>query len=198
MKKLYVFMFICFGSMASLRGQEDLPYAEIPEAPAEYTGVNLMGRLLDGLGFRYYWATEGLEEKDLDFVPQGADARSMRETLSHLYGLANTIAHTVEGKVLKRPGNPAPESFDQMRNETLLLLHKASKVLKEEEGLKLSERSIRFKRGDQVSEFPFWNLINGPIADALYHTGQIVVFRRGAGNPIHPGVNVFLGKKMSR
>jgi hypothetical protein len=30
---------------------------------------------------------------------------------------------------------------------------------------------------------PFWHLINGPMADALTHTGQISSFRRLAGNP---------------
>ena len=32
--------------------------------------------------------------------------------------------------------------------------------------------------------------------DALYHVGQVVSYRRAAGNPIDPQVNVFLGKKM--
>jgi hypothetical protein len=38
-------------------------------------------------------------------------------------------------------------------------------------------------------------LINGPITDAIYHTGQVVSFRRTSGNPIPKGVNVFLGVK---
>ena len=54
---------------------------------------------------------------------------------------------------------------------------------------------IKFNRGGVFSEFPFWNLINGPISDAIYHVGQIVSFRRTSGNPIEKGVNVFLGEK---
>ena len=55
---------------------------------------------------------------------------------------------------------------------------------------------IRFKMGDDDLDFPFWNAINGPVADALSHVGQVVSYRRAAGNPIDPQVNVFLGKKM--
>jgi hypothetical protein len=39
---------------------------------------------------------------------------------------------------------------------------------------------------------PFWYIINGPLADALTHVGQINSFRRMAGNPA-PKARVFLG-----
>ena len=55
--------------------------------------------------------------------------------------------------------------------------------------------NIIFERGGKQTKFPVWNLINGPIADAIYHTGQVVSFRRTSGNPIPKGVNVFLGVK---
>jgi hypothetical protein len=42
--------------------------------------------------------------------------------------------------------------------------------------------------------FPFWNQINGPISDALWHCGQVVMNRRASGNPLQKGVNVFIGK----
>jgi hypothetical protein len=45
-----------------------------------------------------------------------------------------------------------------------------------------------------VTEYPMWNVINGPVSDAIYHVGQIVAFRRAAGNPMHPGVSVFSGR----
>ena len=34
------------------------------------------------------------------------------------------------------------------------------------------------------------------VADALYHVGQVVSYRRAAGNLMDPQVNVFVGKKM--
>jgi hypothetical protein len=39
---------------------------------------------------------------------------------------------------------------------------------------------------------PFWYIINGPLADALTHIGQINSFRRIAGNPA-PKARVFFG-----
>ena len=43
--------------------------------------------------------------------------------------------------------------------------------------------------------YPFWYMLNGPIADALTHVGQITTWRRIAGNPQPNGVNVFKGTK---
>ena len=42
--------------------------------------------------------------------------------------------------------------------------------------------------------FAFWNQLNGPISDAIWHSGQVVMNRRASGNPLRKGVNVFLGK----
>jgi hypothetical protein len=44
----------------------------------------------------------------------------------------------------------------------------------------------------QIRELPFWHIVNGPVADALTHVGQINSFRRLAGNPT-PKANVFWG-----
>ena len=44
------------------------------------------------------------------------------------------------------------------------------------------------------TSFPFWNIINGPISDALWHCGQVVLLRRSSGNPFNSKVSVFSGK----
>ena len=59
----------------------------------------------------------------------------------------------------------------------------------------IDQVKVIFQRGEKTSTYPIWNLINGPITDAIYHCGQIVSFRRSSGNPIPPGVNVFLGEQ---
>ena len=59
--------------------------------------------------------------------------------------------------------------------------------------LELKAFKIVFQRGDNRSEFPFWNQLNGPIADALWHVGQVVTFRRSSGNPMNPKVSVLQG-----
>ncbi len=44
-------------------------YAEIPEYPEHYTAGTVLGRIVDGLGFRYRWATQGLTERELAYRP---------------------------------------------------------------------------------------------------------------------------------
>ena len=46
----------------------------------------MLGRIVDGLGFRYRWATEGLTEKELDYRPCEV-GRSISETSSHVHNL---------------------------------------------------------------------------------------------------------------
>ena len=100
--------------------------------------------------------------------------------------------HAPESKV-----NTYPEtdmSFDELRAQTLMNIEKASKLFKAgEEGDMDGYRMIFQREGGNV-EYPFWNMINGPIADAIYHTGQIVAFRRASGNPIQKGVRMLTGK----
>ncbi|MEQ9412191.1 MAG: hypothetical protein RIF39_00100, partial [Cyclobacteriaceae bacterium] len=58
----------------------------------------------------------------------------------------------------------------------------------------LSELNMVFQSGDHQTEFPFWNLLNGPISDAIWHVGQVVSFRRSSGNPINSKAEVLLGR----
>jgi hypothetical protein len=43
-----------------IMAQEPLPFSFNPTAPEEITTANTLTRMIQGLGFRYYWATEGL------------------------------------------------------------------------------------------------------------------------------------------
>ncbi len=169
-----------------------LPYEQIPNAPEQYTAENVAARMIDGLGFRYYWATEGLTERDLSFRPND-EARTSFETLEHLFGLSNTIKNAV----LNQPNTgdtKYPEDFTDLRAGTLTNLKTASDHLKKTDHPALEDCKIIFQRGDRTSEYPFWNLINGPIADALWHTGQIVSFRRSSGNPFSSKISLFSGR----
>lgn len=167
-----------------------LPYDEIPDYPTEYTAETVAARMIDGLGFRYYWATEGLREEDLAFKP-GEEARTCGETIDHILGLTNMIINAV--RQVSNSGGASPETFVEKRRKTLMNLQEASDILKSGQG-KLAEFPIVSQRGDQRMELPFWNLINGPIADALWHVGQVVTFRRSSGNPFNSKANVMLGK----
>ena len=44
-----------------------LPYHKIPEYPENYGAGNVLSRLIDGLGYRYYWATKDLRVEDLAY-----------------------------------------------------------------------------------------------------------------------------------
>ncbi len=41
----------------------------IPANQETSASGNVVARIIDGLGFRYYWGTEGLREEDLKFKP---------------------------------------------------------------------------------------------------------------------------------
>jgi len=170
---------------------EELPYATIPEAPETYTAGTVVSRMIDGLGFRYHWATEGLTESDFNYKPSD-EGRSIAETLVHLYGLSNTIVNSAKKVPNDRTVRKETPAIEDLRKLTLENLKTASIILKE--ATDLSEYTIVFKNTNGSAEFPFWNHINGPIEDAVWHAGQVVVLRRSAGNPINPKVNVFLGK----
>ena len=177
---------IIFTIVYTMNAQEKLPYYEIPEAAKEFTPGTTASRMVDGLGFRYYWATEGLTEKDLAFKPN-EDARTTSETIDHILGLSQVILNPTL-KVTNGVKQPKM-TFAEKRKKTLLNLEQASKILRESNDI--SEYKMIFGK----TEFPFWNAINGPIADAIWHTGQIVSFRRSSGNPFPKGVSVLRGTK---
>ena len=68
----------------------------------------------------------------------------------------------------------------------------ASDIFKENGDL--TKFTIVFKREENLSKFPFWNQINGPISDAIWHCGQVISFRRSSGNPYNSNASVFGGK----
>ena len=172
---------------------QELPYRQIPETPEEFTAEKLAARMIDGLGYRYYWSTELLKPEDLQYKIT-EEARTMEETMGHVHGLSKTILNGVLIKPNVRSANQKEMSWVELRAATLNNLKQASDILRNAGSGDIENYKIIFQRGDKSSEFPFWNMINGPISDALWHTGQIVSFRRAAGNPIPPGVNVLTGK----
>jgi hypothetical protein len=174
--------------------QNKLPFSKIPEAPKEISSSTITARMIQGVGFRYYWATEGLTTKDLSYRPS-KDAQSSYETLGHIYGLARTINNTGSSTPNVRPLKTMPESFEDLRKETLIELEMASEKFLSANSNDVENMKIIFQRESGQSSFPIWNLINGPISDAIYHTGQVISFRRTSGNPVSKGVNVFLGLK---
>ncbi len=191
MKTKLMFLILSIICMSTANAQDEkLPYYQIPDYPEEYNECTVVARMIDGLGFRYYWATEGLRDEDLSFKPS-EKGRSTKETMSHIYGLATVILNSAK----KQPnvGNrPEDMTYEVMRKKTLETLKTAADIFRESKDL--SEFTMVFKRGDNETVFPFWNQINGPIADALWHVGQVVTHRRTSGNPFNSKVSVLSGK----
>ncbi len=174
---------------------EDLPYYQIPEYPKSYTSGTVVARMIDGLGFRYYWATEGLQNEDLSYKPSESN-RTIEETLDHLYNLSSVIYNSAVKEINDRTRpQDGPLTFGEKRRRTLFNFKKASEIFIAVNDL--NEHPVIFKSKSGTLENPFWNMINGPIEDAVWHSGQIVVLRRASGNPIDPKVNVFRGIRNS-
>jgi hypothetical protein len=188
----YTLLLLTLCSMTTLSAQNELPLREIPPAPADYRAGNVLARMVEGLGYRYYWATEGLREEDLAYKPS-PDARTTDETLNHILGLSATIMRNTLEMEVDRMDYEAL-SFAEKRKMTLENLARTSEALRGKKKKHIGKLQIVFGRGENVRTFPYWNMINGPIADAIYHTGQVVSFRRASGNPINPHVRVFTGK----
>ncbi len=189
----FLLCLLSFTAMTSQENKEPLPYAQIPDYPETYTAGTVVSRMIDGLGFRYYWATEGLRPEDLAYKPSETN-RTIEETLDHIYGLSRVIYNSAI-KVPNDRSNQSKEvlSFEQKREKTLQNFKRASVIFLEVTDL--STHKIIFKNPDGTSEFPFWNQINGPIEDAVWHCGQIVALRRASGNPFPKGVSVLRGVK---
>ena len=61
-------------------------YRHIPDPPDKVSGTTIFIRMLDGLGFRFYWATEDLRSEDYAFQP-GPDTFRIGELVQHIWGL---------------------------------------------------------------------------------------------------------------
>ena len=164
-----------------------MDYYNIPEYPKTVSAATILIRLLDGLAFRYRWATENLTQHNLAFKPCET-SMSMFELLNHIHHLATVINKSVNAVEIEK--TVVTLEFDALRSETILLLKKSNEKLMNWKDSDLELYKFKLKNKDV--EFPIWNLINGPISDALTHVGQITSWRRIDGNPIEK-VNVFTG-----
>ena len=169
-----------------LNAQEDmkLPFYELPANAEQFTAGTVAAKQVEALGFRFHHATDNLNEKDLVFQPN-EEVRTTQETIQHIYDLSKIIMNATLNKA--NDNTKEDLSYSELRKATLLNLKKASKILRENKDLS----TLKIIFGE--NKMPFWNNINGPIADAIWHCGQIASYRRTSGNPINPNVRHFTG-----
>ena len=186
MKRSLQLFTILISTLAYSQKEDDkTPYYEIPAHSETYTAGTVASRLVDGLGFRFYWASEGLTEKDLAYKPNDS-VRTTGETVDHIYDLSKIILNATQNKA-NNIGEEDDLAFKEKRKQTLINLKIAADILRNSDDISLYK--IIF--GER--EIPFWNNINGPIADAIWHSGQIASFRRTTGNPINSNISHFSG-----
>jgi len=90
--------------------------------------------------------------------------------------------------------SPPALSFEDIRKQTLLNPKSASDKQRTFSDEEMNNKRMIFQRGTGIQEYPFWNQINGPIADCLWHLGQVVSFRRASGNPFTAKVSLLTGE----
>jgi len=185
------FIFFLFGKIHAQ--QMDTHYQQLPKPPKTVNGISVLKRQVQGLGFRYYWGTEGLTPNELQFRTT-REARTVRETLEHIYFLCVTVQNTVSQTDANRFDDVTDVSWEALRAATLVAIKAAEQHLETIDENALEEQDVIFASGLKT-DFRFLYLINGPLSDALTHVGQVVSFRRAAGNPQPKGVNVFTGIK---
>jgi len=190
------FLFLFFTSI-TIKAQnvktDDLPYYQIPDYPERITAGTVAARVIDGLGFRYYWATEGLRDVDLLYKPNDS-ARTTFETIDHIYGLSKVILNAAQKKANDFTIKPREQTYLEKRKITLENIKNASEIFKVASANEIESFKIIFKSKKGMTEYPFWNNLNGPLADAIWHTGQVVLLRRASGNPFNSKVSVLQGK----
>ncbi|MBT5902382.1 MAG: hypothetical protein HOH58_09775 [Opitutaceae bacterium] len=198
MKPLLITVLLMTAALST--AETDRPhYYEIPDAPEGFSGPHVAARMVDGLGFRYFWATEGLRAEDLNWSPDGGEQegkvrRTSADTIDHIYNLALIVANATRGEPTKFPVEIEGLTFAEKRAATLGFIKQASDQLRAASEADMERFDMVFVSESGTQEHPFWNAINGPIGDALWHTGQIVSFRRSSGNPFPSNVSLLSGK----
>lgn len=173
-----------------------LPYNDLPAPPPELNGTGALVRLIDGMGFRYRWATEDLPEATLGFRPcEGA--MTLGEVLAHMYHLVRWVDASLRAgldgdmePVLPEAAE-APTTLSELRSDTLATLVALRALLAETAPSRLE--GVTITGHPKLGPRSFWHFINGPLADFLTHVGQVTSWRRMAGEP-GPRANVFLGQ----
>ncbi|WP_299335842.1 hypothetical protein [uncultured Psychroserpens sp.] len=165
--------------------KNNIPYYQVPEYSETFTAGTMAARMVDALGFRFHWASKNLTNKDLKYKPN-SESRSTGETIDHILDLSYIIVNSTlkksNGKVDK-----SAMSYEDKRKQTLINLKTAADILRNSDDI--SQYKIIFG----TTEIPFWNQVNGPIADAIWHCGQLASYRRSSGNPINSNVDHFRG-----
>jgi hypothetical protein len=181
MKNLTLLAFLLLSTISLLaqnnpKMTSTLPYREIPAYPENYSGENVVARMIDGLGFRFYWATEGLRPEDLAFRPT-PESRSSEETIDHILGLSTIVLSALKNQPNVRSGEEtSPLTFEVKRKKTLEVLQEASNLLKQAD-TKLDNHSMVYDWRIRA-EKPFLKLMT-PLLRPIFSANHLWAMRKG-------------------
>lgn len=167
-----------------MENNQELPFENISKVPNNISTTNTLLRLVEGLAFRYRWSTENLSEENIKFRPHPT-SMSIEEVNSHIFDLVDSTFRVFGGE---KQNKESSNSFKKIKEANLFLFQNLCNLLKE-----MSDTDLINLEKETSRKLPFWYWINGPLADALTHVGQITSWRRIAGNPQLKGFNVFIG-----
>jgi len=167
-------------------------YYKIPTSPQNYSGGNIISKILDGLGYRFYWVTEGLRSKDVEFRIVES-TRTTLELLLHICDLTEGVRKVANQEVLCPPFNFSELTYSELREHILQNIEEASRQFKAISDIEIEGVKLLLEQGGENFDYPLWNVLVGPITDIGYHLGQVALNRRASGNPVNPNINPFLG-----
>lgn len=138
------------------------------------TAVHTVRHVLAALAYRFHKAVAGAPDGFGDFAA-GGGVRTPREIVHHMNGVLGYA------QVIAATGEPIPwyEVPHRDWQGQVALLHEV-----------LAELDAAVA-GGTVEPATLHRLLQGPIADAMTHVGQIAMLRRLAGSPI-PAENFYL------
>ena len=139
------------------------------------TPNQIIKRMIQGLGFRFFHATNNLRPNDYSFSPSD-ETMTASALCTHLVQLSKMIARLLGCEL-----NLQETDNDEGRRRLCLKYLEQVCVYLDQEPSALADHE------------QFWNCFNGPLADALTHVGQLNSWRRLNGNPLG-SVNFFSGQ----
>jgi hypothetical protein len=122
-----------------------------------------------------YRATRALEEAPEDFAGFSGAGRKPAEILAHMGDLFDWALSMAEGKQRWQNSQPLPWAAGQQRFFIALGAFDA------------------FLASGEPLQAPIERLLQGPVADALTHVGQLAMLRRMAGTPTR-GENFYVAE----
>ena len=106
---------------------QELPFKDISQTPFELTATNTLLRIVEGLAFRYRWATQNLSEENIKFRPHPT-SMSIEEVNNHIFDLVDSTYRVFGGE---KQNKESLTSFHQIRKASLSLLENLTIKLKE-------------------------------------------------------------------